>query len=128
MTTDKNPHSIQADPSNRFVYVPNTGADKILQYAFDAKAGTLAPCAKPEVATAAGTGPRHFWFHPKQQRVYFVNEKGSSVTGFDIDASSGSLTAFQTISTLPAPQEKNSCAHIEITPSGKFLYASEPRS
>jgi 6-phosphogluconolactonase len=125
MTTDKNPHSIQADPSNRFVYVPNTGADKILQFNLEAKAGTLTPCAVPQVATDAGRGPRHFWFHPKQQRVYFVNEKGSSVTGFDMDPSSGSLTAFQTIPTLPADWKgNNSCAHIETTPSGKFLYAS----
>ena len=123
--TDKNPHSIQPDPSNHFVYVPNTGADKILQYRFDEQAGKITAATPPYVATEPGTGPRHFWFHPLHRTVYFVNEKGSSVTAFKMNTSSGELTAFQTISTLPADfSGNNSCAHIETTPTGEFLYAS----
>lgn len=124
-TTDKNPHSIMVDPSNRFVFVPNTGADKVLQYKFDASAGTLTPNTPPEVAIGPKTGPRHFYFHPTASRVYFVNETGSSVTACELDATSGTLKTLQTISTLPDKFDgKNTCAHIEITPSGKYLYAS----
>lgn len=125
VTTDKNPHSIQADPSNRFVFVPNTGADKVLQFKFDAATGKITPNSPAELNTGTGTGPRHFWFHPKGNFVYFVNEKGSSVTAGRLDTQSGTLTAFQTIPTLPADfSGKNSCAHIETTPDGKHLYAS----
>jgi 6-phosphogluconolactonase len=124
VTTDKNPHSIMADPSGRFVFVPNTGADKILQFKFDAQKGQLAPNDPPFVATEPGSGPRHFYFHPTQKHVYAVNEKNSTVTAFKLQPS-GTLEAFQTIPTLPQDfQGNNTCAHIEITPSGKFLYAS----
>ncbi len=124
-STDRNPHSIMVDPSNRFVYVPNTGADKILQYAFNEQTGALSLLSTPEVATASGTGPRHIFFHPTKNYVYFVNEKGSSVTGFHQDRMTGKLKEFQTISTLPSDfSDENSCADVEITPNGKFLYAS----
>lgn len=125
VTTDKNPHSIQADPSNRFVFVPNTGADKVLQFKFDASTGKITANSPAELATGTATGPRHFWFHPKADFVYFVNEKGSSVTACRLDKQSGTLAALQTISTLPTDfSGNNTCAHIETTPDGKYLYAS----
>lgn len=125
VSTDKNPHSIQADPSNHFVFVPNTGADKVLQFRFDAATGKIAPNEPAELPTGANTGPRHFWFHPKANFVYFVNEKGSSVTCCRLDPSRGTLAAFQTIPTLPDDfKGNNTCAHIETTPDGKYLYAS----
>jgi 6-phosphogluconolactonase len=125
VTTDKNPHSIQADPSNQFVFVPNTGADKVLQFKFDSASGKITPNSPAELATGTSTGPRHFWFHPRGNFVYFVNEKGSSVTACRLDGGSGTLAAFQTISTLPEDfTGNNTCAHIETTPDGKHLYAS----
>ncbi len=38
--------------------------------------GKITPNSPAELATGTGTGPRHFWFHPKGNFVYFVNEKG----------------------------------------------------
>jgi 6-phosphogluconolactonase len=123
--TDKNPHSIMVDRSNRFVFVPNTGADKVLQYRFNADRGTLTPNEPAEFATGVGTGPRHFYFHPTSNYVYFVNEKGSSVTATTLDRSAGTLAMIETTSTLPDGYAgKNTCAHIEVHPSGKFLYGS----
>lgn len=125
VTTDKNPHSIQIDPSNRYVFVPNTGADKVLQFKFDAATGKIMPNTPAELNTGTDTGPRHFWFHPKADFLYFVNEKGSSVTCCRLDKSNGTLAAFQTIPTLPNDfKGNNTCAHIESTPDGKYLYAS----
>jgi 6-phosphogluconolactonase len=70
-------------------------------------------------------GPRHFCFHPQLPAVYFVNEQGGSVTAYRLDADTGTLTPFQTISTLPDGFDgQNACAEIRITPSGRFLYAS----
>ena len=41
-----------------------------------------------------------------------------------MDTTRGTLTPFQTISTLPEGyNEPNTCSQIHITPSGKFLYA-----
>ena len=85
MTTGKNPHSIQANPNGRMVYVPNTGADRIQQFLLDPKTGKLTPADPAAVATAKGSGPRHFRFHPTKPFAYFVNEAGGSVTAFRMD-------------------------------------------
>jgi 6-phosphogluconolactonase len=125
LEAEKNPHSILKDRSNRIVFVPNTGADSILQYRFDQQTGMLSPNQVPRLTTSAGAGPRHQFFHPTMNLVYFVNEKNSSVTAFQLDPDSGTLAALQTITTLPADfRGKNTCADIEITPDGRFLYAS----
>jgi len=125
VTTEKNPHSILMDRSNRFVFVPNAGADLILQYKFDTERGRLRRNAPPKIATAAGAGPRHLWFHPTLNVVYCVNETNSSVTVFKLDEQKGTLSKLQNLSTLPDGYEGESyCADIEVTPSGKFLYAS----
>lgn len=122
--TGKNPHSILIDKSNRFVYVPNTGADQILQYRFNAKTGKLSSLKPGVVKTAKGTGPRHFFFHPTRPFAYACNEKASSVTAFAV-AKSGALKAIHTVTTLPKDfTKRNSNADIEITPDGKYLYAS----
>src|SRR4051812_8640696 len=47
-------HCIVTDPSNRFVFVPCLGSDRILQYLFDASVGRLTPNTVPFVATAKG--------------------------------------------------------------------------
>jgi 6-phosphogluconolactonase len=70
-------------------------------------------------------GPRHFTFHPAMDITYFVNENGSSVTACNFDTDQGTLTPFQTISTLPPGFEgENACAEIRITPTGEYVYAS----
>ncbi|QGJ71887.1 6-phosphogluconolactonase [Planctomycetales bacterium 10988] len=123
--TDTNPHSILTSPCNQFLYIPNTGADCILQFAFDETTGKATPLSQDRVTTAEGDGPRHFRFHPTEPFVYVVNEKGSSVTAYRIDPESGVLTGFQTLGTIPETFiERNTNADIEITPNGKFVYTS----
>ena len=121
-------HSIQTDPSNRFAFVPHiaggNGPNAIFQFRFDEKTGHLTPNSPPTVPQESEAGPRHFCFHPKKDVLYFSNEQGCSVTAYTFDRSAGTLTAFQTLSTLPDGYEgRNSCAQIRITPSGRFLYA-----
>ena len=132
-------HCIQTDPSNKFAFVPHIarlndsvmnppgdilGPNAIFQFKFDPDTGQLTPNSPPRVDQPAGTGPRHFCFHPSKDILYFSNEQGSSVTGYNFDPANGTLSAFQTISTLPAGyRESNTCSQIQISPSGKFLYA-----
>jgi 6-phosphogluconolactonase len=123
--TGKNPHSIQTDPANRFVFVPLCGADRVLQFRFDARTGDLQPNDPPEVAFNLVDGPRHFAFHPKKDFVYVVNEKSSSVTALKFDRKKGTLAPLQTLSTLPVDfTGKSACADIHVAPDGKFVYAS----
>ena len=125
--TEQNPHSIMLDPSGRYGYIPNTGSDSIWQLRYDHETGLLTPNEPDRVPTEAGAGPRHFYFHPRLSVVYFVNEKNSSVTAYRLQPTTGTLEALQTVSTLPnsfQDRDNNTCADIEVTPCGRFLYAS----
>lgn len=125
ISTAENAHAIQTDPSNRFAFAPHTGPNFIAQFKFDELTGHLTPNPVPIVIPKEGEGPRHFCFHPNRDIVYVVNELGSSVTAYNFDPTSGCLSAIQTISTLPEDYPgENTCAQIRVTPSGKFLYAS----
>ena len=123
--TDQKAHAILPDRSNRWILVPHTGPNAIFQFAFDARTGTLTPTSPAKTTTGSNTGPRHVDFHPTGNFVYCDNEQGSSVSAFHFDPAKGTLTRFQTESTLPADfDQRNSCAHMELSPSGRFLYAA----
>jgi 6-phosphogluconolactonase len=120
-------HAMQTDPSNKFAFVPHiagNGPNAIFQFRFDEHTGHLTPNSPLRVEPESHLGPRHYCFHPTQNILYFSNEQGCSVTGYRLDTSTGTLLAFQTITTLPEGySERNTCSQIQISPSGKFLYA-----
>ena len=136
--TDNGAHAIQADPSNKFAFVPHIarlndnvmqppgdayGPNVIFQFRFDEDTGHLTPNSPLKLQMEEFFGPRHFCFHPTQNIVYFSNEQGCSVTGYRLNSSTGTLSAFQTITTLPEGYSgRNTCSQIQITASGKFLY------
>ena len=49
LPTGRNAHSILADRTNRFVYSAILGANEVMQFAFDANSGKLAPLDPPAV-------------------------------------------------------------------------------
>jgi 6-phosphogluconolactonase len=125
--TRRGAHSIQTDPSNRFAFVAHIagrGPNEIWQFRFDEQTGHLSFNSPAKVVPEQPLGPRHFCFHPSKDMLYFSNEQGCSVSAYGLDPSAGTLTALQTVSTLPSGYTgQNSCSKIQITPSGKFLYA-----
>ena len=125
-------HSIQADPSNRFVFVPHIatlsnngdGLNAILQFRFDQEAGRLTPNSPEQVAPPGRLGPRHFCFHPTLDTLYFSDEQGNSVSSYSLDPARGTLKPVQTVSTLPeGTTVSNTCAQIQVSPTGRMLYA-----
>ena len=138
LATATGAHAIATDRSNRFAYVPHiarvqdnvleppkniAGPNTIMQFRFDAESGGLSPNAPPRVAQANLAGPRHYCFHPTRDLVYFSNEQGCSVTGYRLDSATGTLSAPQTITTLPQGHTgRNTCSQIHLTPSGRHLY------
>jgi 6-phosphogluconolactonase len=138
LATATGAHAISTDPSNRFAFVPhiariqdnvmeppkdNPGPNVIMQFRFDAQTGSLTPNSPFRVEPAGRLGPRHYCFHPTRDLVYFSNEQGCSVTGYALDRATGTLSAVQTISTLPAGYSaRNTCSQIHLTASGRFLY------
>lgn len=118
-------HCINVDPAGHYAVSCDLGLDKVFVYRFDPQAHTITPNDPPFGATAPASGPRHLAFSPDGRRVYVVDEMACTVTAFQYDADHGTLTEFQTISTLPADfQGQKSTAEIAVHPSGKFLYAS----
>jgi 6-phosphogluconolactonase len=118
-------HEIELANDNRFAIAADLGLDELLIYHFDAAHGTLSPNNPPFAKVQAGSGPRHFAFHPSGKYVYVINEMGSTVTAFSYDPAHGTLHEQQTISTLPKDfKGKNDTAEIEVHPNGKFLYGS----
>ena len=126
--TAKGVHSVQTDPTNRFVFFPHIaviGPNLILQFKFDEATGHLTPNVPDRVIPNEPDGPRDFCFHPTLNIAYFGNEEGSNVTAYRFDRSEGTLSPFQTVSTIPDDfTAKNRCADIHMTPSGKCLYVA----
>ena len=120
-------HAIQTDPTNRFAYVPhiaNRGPNEIFQFRFDENSGHLTPNDPLRVGNDNYLGPRHFCFNPNMDMVYVSDEQGCSVSAYRMDPDAGTLSLVDTVSTLPEGFEgENTCSQIQISPSGRFLYA-----
>jgi 6-phosphogluconolactonase len=119
-------HQVVIDASNRFLFAPNKGLSNVSQYQFDAATGQITPNTPPAVSLPAGAGSRHLAFHPTAPYAYLINELDDTVVTLSFAAAQGTLTAIQTLSTLPpgANAGGNSCAEIQVAPSGNFVYGS----
>ena len=92
ISTGLKPHSITTDPTNRFLYIPCTDAEYIMQFRFDEVTGLVSPLDPPVMEVQPGTGPRHFAFHGKLSIIYFVNRTNGTVTSYRIHRENGSLS------------------------------------
>jgi 6-phosphogluconolactonase len=147
LPTGRNAHSILADRTNHFVYSANLGANQVLQFAFDAKTGKLAPLDPPAVKPEPGHGPRHLAFSLDNKFLYVLNELSGHVTQYAIDGKKGTLKLVDSVPSVPPelgmkwgqpqapatpaaapkPDEKPPiwAADLRFTPNGKFLYTTE---
>ncbi|MEM9354122.1 MAG: lactonase family protein, partial [Planctomycetota bacterium] len=120
------PHWVGTSPDNRFVFVPDLGADRVLIYRLDTEAAKLSEHGYAE--TPPGGGPRHMKFSPDGRFAYVLNELILSVTVFGYDADAGTMATVQTIETLPesakAKEGFNSASEVRMHPSGRFLYTA----
>ena len=147
----RNAHSIRADESNRYVYVPTLGSDQIFQFAFDANSGRLSSNTPAVAQMQPGTGPRHFVTSADNKFLYVLSELLGTVTTFALDGNTGLLAEIGSASGLPsdtqlvpgaprvavgapvsAPARNREhdiwAADIHLRPDGKFLYISERTS
>src|SRR5690606_13101960 len=65
-------------------------------------------------------------FHPSAPFAYAINELDDTVVTLAFDTTAGTLTALQTLSSLPEGVSGggNTGAEIVVAPSGDFVYAS----
>jgi 6-phosphogluconolactonase len=120
---DAQSHCVAYDPASKFLFVTTKGADQVQQLLLGAN-GKLGLNSPPSVATPASAGPRHIAVHPNGKLLWVINERGSSITTYQI-AAGGTLTRGETIPSVPADyQGANTGAHIELSPGSTTLYVS----
>lgn len=120
-------HSLTFSQDGQYVYAADLGTDRLVCYRFDPGAAELlVEIPSSTFHAEPGSGPRHCVFSESGQFLYLLNELNHSINVLTYDSTNGKLTGKQTISTLPeeADAEGNTCADIQLSPNGKFLYAS----
>ncbi len=118
-------HMILPGPDRSFILAIDLGTDRLMAFHFDLERGRLIPADPPWTQMPAGSGPRHLAYHPHMPFTYVINELQSTITVFHSAGGWGAFEAVQTISTLPDDfKGPNLGAEIKISPSGRFVYAS----
>lgn len=107
---------IDVDPTSRFLYVPNRGADSVSVFSI-AASGALTEISGSPFNTA-GSDAFAVKLHANSQFLYVANRSSDDITVFSIGPS-GALTPVETpISTDGDPH------HLFMDPKGRFLYVS----
>jgi len=125
-TRQTTPHAHQIDfsPGKDIVLVPDLGLDKVLLFRWSPGEGKLTEYDPPFVTVPAGSGPRHFAYHPTGRALYVLNELTATVSVFEC-ASGVPGRLVETVSGLPQGfTGSNTAAEIVVHPSGRFLYTS----
>jgi 6-phosphogluconolactonase (cycloisomerase 2 family) len=118
------PHQCPFDPSGQFVVVPDKGLDRLFVFRIDGTTGRLVPADPPFTKTRSGAGPRHIAFHPRLPYAWVINELDSTVAAYRFKAT-GALEPIQIVPSLPSTYTgDNTGAAIVVSPSGRFVYAS----
>lgn len=118
-------HMILSAPDGAYVFAADLGADRVFGYTLDVESGALTPAPAAGGVAEPGAGPRHFAWSLDTRTVYVLNELGFTLTVYDYNAETGAFTARQTLSTLPEGYDgRNSCAHVVVSPDGRFVYGS----
>jgi 6-phosphogluconolactonase (cycloisomerase 2 family) len=130
ISTDLNPNLPTADPSGRFMYVPNRGSNDVSAFKIDAATGALTEIdqngAAPGTTVAAGLGPVSVAVDPSGRFAYVANLNSNDVSGYTIAPGGGLIPIDAHPNTagtqnFPAGTNPNSIA---VDPSGRFLYVT----
>lgn len=117
-------HSAVFAPDYKTVLFADLGADKILQYPFDAnQKQPLIDSKSSFINTKPGSGPRHITFIKNGKLVYSIEELAGMISVYDF--SDNNLKEIQRIATHPDKiTEGFESSDVHISPDGKFLYAT----
>ncbi len=110
-------HCCAFDASGTTVFTVDLGLDKVKAFKIDKEKGLVEDESR-DVATPAGSGPRHIALAADGKFAYVCGELDSTVNVID----NGKVV--QSLSTLPAPTKGNSTAECIMSPDEKFVYVS----
>lgn len=114
-------HSLRFSPSGDTVFSADLGTDRV--DIFNVKNFMHKRARQKYLELPAGSGPRHFDFHPDGDVIYVINELKPTITSFKRGEKRWDI--FETVSTVPGEfTDVNYCADIHVSADGKFLYGS----
>jgi 6-phosphogluconolactonase len=117
-------HCFLPDPAEKFFFSADLGIDQVIGYTLNRATGQLSP-GKRAFTTRAGAGPRILTFHPTGRFAYLICELNSTIYALAYNPARGVFRELQMVTTLPANYEgTNYCAHVAVSPDGRFLYGS----
>lgn len=115
------PHCVKWTPDNRFLIDADLGIDRLVIYRFDEITGAIERYGEAEMP--AGSGPRHFIFHPTEPFAYVIAELDCTVTSFAFDAATAGFRRLGSARTVPDSRLMgNSCSAIAITADGRHIF------
>lgn len=117
-------HSAVFAPDYKTVLFADLGADKILQYPFDAnQKQPLLDSKSSFINTKPGSGSRHITFSKDGKIAYSIEELAGMISVYNF--SDNTLKEVQRIATHPEKiKEGFESSDVHISPDGKFLYAT----
>ena len=114
--------------ANKYVYAPDLGRNKILNYVSDSETGNCSINENQSDGFVTKSGPRHMAFHSNGLYAYIVHEFSNDISILSINGATGSLDLIEDkISTLaPGVVQSNgqSAGAIRISDDQQFLYVS----
>lgn len=119
-------HCVHTSPDGRFLLAVDLGTDQIHLFEINSNATPkrdeklLHPATPNNVRLTPGSGPRHIIFSTTGKQAYLINELSGEVTAFNYN--NGKLFEIQHIQSDTVGARGS--ADIQISPDGKFLYAS----
>jgi 6-phosphogluconolactonase (cycloisomerase 2 family) len=129
-----NAHAIVADGATRAVFVPDLGLDRVYQFHLgppDAASGAapLVPNADaPELALAAGSGPRQLVLEPAAGAAYLTLESAAALAVLGYDAATGALALRDVVPTVDAGANTIDLYPAEVSVVKSAEKAAAPRT
>lgn len=138
----RNAHAVLPSPDGRFIYATSLGDDRIAWWDLDSEGHLI---RQRFLRCSANSGPRHLRFSPDGDVLYALHELSGTITSYARDEVSGALKEIDDASTTapelalapgavrngtgPAPHANAIwSAELQVTPDGRFLYATERTS
>lgn len=95
----QNPRAMLTDPTNSFLYIACTGGNAVYGFHMITGSGLLQTLSPPSQQT--GASPVALAMHPNfnagAEFLYVSNNAGSSITGFNVGVTTGSLSSGMTV-------------------------------
>lgn len=121
-------HAVLVDKKQKIIFVSSLIGNYINIYSFNKK-GKLIQDLQKKINFSKKSGPRHIVIHPKIDFIYNINEISGTIDSWFFNRNINKIIHIQNVNIMP----KNIStvpwsSDIQITPNGKYLYASDRNS